>query len=102
MAHCKFCLNNTVDTWFGNWCEQCHKLQRIIALFGIDKVSNILDTVLLVDFDSQKTKVKSLIKEELGERVSKLIEKKEKKQRKLDTIEEKIEETNEDNKLTKM
>jgi hypothetical protein len=47
MANCKFCLNNSVDTWFGNWCEKCHKLQRIIHLFSIDKVMGVLENVLL-------------------------------------------------------
>tara|TARA_R110002153_G_scaffold263043_1_gene424201 strand:- start:706 stop:1014 length:309 start_codon:yes stop_codon:yes gene_type:complete len=102
MAVCKFCEVETCDTWYSSYCAACHKIKRIIALFGIEKVSNILDTVLLVDFDSQKNKVKVLLKEELSERVCKLIEKKEKKHRKLETIEEKIEETNENDKLTKM
>ena len=82
---CKFCLDESTDTWWGNWCQQCHKLQRMIALFGIDKVSSVLDTVLLVDAETQKSKVKTLLKEELSDRVSSLIEK---KQKKFDKIEE--------------
>ena len=49
MASCRFCLNNSVDTWFGNYCEKCHKLQRVIHLFTIDKVMSIIENVLIVD-----------------------------------------------------
>lgn len=65
MASCKFCLNNNVDTWFGSWCESCHRLQRMIALFSIDKIMSVLDTVLLVDETEQKVKIKEELKSQL-------------------------------------
>jgi hypothetical protein len=101
-ATCKFCEIESVDSWYSSYCVRCHKIKRIIALFGIEKVSEVLNTVLLVDADSQKTKVKSLLKEELSERVSQFIRKKEKKIEKLETIDETKEENDENNKLTKM
>jgi len=78
MASCKFCLNNTVDTWFGSWCEKCHKLQRIIHLFSIDKVMSVLENVLIVDEETQEHKVKEELKSILTTREYNLRKKKEK------------------------
>jgi hypothetical protein len=78
MATCKFCLNNTVDTWFGNWCEKCHKLQRIIHLFSIDKVMSVLENVLIVDEETQEHKIKEELKSILTTREYNLRKKKEK------------------------
>ena len=78
MASCKFCLNNTVDTWFGSWCTQCHKLQRIIALFSIDKVMSVLENVLIVDEETQEHKVKEELKSILTTREYNLRKKKDK------------------------
>ena len=77
MASCKFCLNNSVDTWFGNWCEKCHKLQRIINLFTIDKVMSVLENVLIVDDDTQEHKIKEELKTILTTREYNLRKKKE-------------------------
>ena len=78
MATCKFCLNNTVDTWFSNWCEKCHKLQRIIHLFSIDKVMSVLENVLIVDEETQEHKIKEELKSILTTREYNLRKKKEK------------------------
>ena len=72
-ATCKFCEIESVDSWYSSYCVRCHK-----------------------------TKVKSLLKEELSERVSQFIQKKEKKLEKLETIDETKEENDKNNKLTKM
>jgi hypothetical protein len=77
MASCKFCLNANVDTWFGNWCTKCHKLQRIIALFSIEKVMGVLENVLIVDEETQKDKVKDELKSILTTREYNLRKKKE-------------------------
>lgn len=78
MTSCKFCLNNSVDTWFGNWCEKCHKLQRIINLFTIDKVMSVLENVLIVDDNTQEHKIKEELKSILTTREYNLRKKKEK------------------------
>jgi hypothetical protein len=78
MASCKFCLNNTVDTWFGSWCEKCHKLQRIIHLFSIDKVMSVLENVLIVDEQTQEHKIKEELKSILTTREYNLRKKKDK------------------------
>jgi len=65
MASCKFCLTETVDSWFGNWCEKCHRLQRTIHLFGVEKVCNIVDKVLIVDEEQHTNKINTEIAKEL-------------------------------------
>ena len=68
MASCKFCLTGTSETWFGSWCKDCHKLQRMIALFGVDKIMSIVETVLIVDDSTQDDKIKEELKTELSQR----------------------------------
>ena len=82
---CKLCLEHSTDSFFGNYCVSCHRLSRMIALFSIEKVMSVLDTVLLVDSATQKDKIKTLLKCELSTRVESLIDK---KQKKFDKIEE--------------
>ena len=65
MASCKFCLTETVDSWFGNWCERCHRLQRTIHLFGVEKVCSIVDKVLIVDEEKHQEKINVEIAKEL-------------------------------------
>lgn len=62
MASCRFCLNESCDSWYSNYCKHCHKLQRVIHLFTIDKVMNIIENVLIVDEETQKEKVKDELK----------------------------------------
>ena len=88
MASCKFCLDNNVDTWFGSWCARCHKLQRIIALFGVEKVMGVLENVLIVDEETQEHKLKEELKSELTTREYNLRKKKDKKNKALETITE--------------
>jgi len=68
MAACRFCLTDNVDTLFGNWCARCHKLQRLIALFGGEKIMDILENVLIVSDDVQKEEIKDELKAELTTR----------------------------------
>ena len=78
MASCKFCLTETVDTWWSCWCQRCHRLQRLIALFGGEKVMGILDNVLIVNEDVQKEKIEEELKSELTTREYNLRKKKQK------------------------
>ena len=65
---CRFCLTEPTDSFWSSWCEKCHRLQKLIALFGGNKVSDILETVLIVDKDTQKEKVAGELKGELTTR----------------------------------
>ena len=65
---CKFCLTESTESWMGSWCARCHKLQRLISLFGGEKIMSILENVLIVDADTQKEKVKIELRGELTTR----------------------------------
>ena len=82
MAQCRFCLTETVDTWWGQWCARCHKLQRLIALFGGEKISSILDNVLIVNDEVQKEKIEEELKTELTNREYSLRVRKQKEDKK--------------------
>jgi hypothetical protein len=68
MSSCKFCLTETTESYFGTWCVRCHRLQRLIALFGGEKISSILDNVLIVNEEVQKDKIEEELKCELTTR----------------------------------
>ena len=74
---CKFCLTESTESYFGSWCARCHKLQRLISLFGGEKVMSILENVLIVDADTQKEKIKTELKGELTTREYNLRKRKE-------------------------
>ena len=82
MAQCRFCLTETVDTWWGQWCARCHKLQRLISLFGGEKISSILDNVLIVNDEVQKEKIEEELKTELTNREYSLRVRKQKEDKK--------------------
>jgi hypothetical protein len=65
---CKFCQMESTESWLGSWCERCHRLQRLISLFGGEKIMSILENVLIVDADTQKEKIKDELKGELTTR----------------------------------
>lgn len=65
---CIFCLKENTDSWFGSYCIRCHKLQRMIALFSIDKIMDVLESVLLVSPEVQIDKIKEELKTELTTR----------------------------------
>mgnify|MGYP003635597657 FL=1 len=65
MGICKFCELEVCETWYGNWCEKCRKLKHIINLFKLDKVMSVLSTVLIVDEEKQKEKIKEELKSQL-------------------------------------
>tara|TARA_R110002050_G_C8629696_1_gene488239 strand:+ start:366 stop:602 length:237 start_codon:yes stop_codon:yes gene_type:complete len=74
---CRFCLTESTESYFGSWCARCHKLQRLISLFGGEKVMSILENVLIVDAETQKEKVKEELKGELTTREYNLRKRKE-------------------------
>lgn len=62
---CQFCLVEPTDSFFGSYCVRCHKMQRMIHLFGGEKIMNVLESVLIVDEQTQKEKIKEELKSEL-------------------------------------
>ena len=65
---CRFCLTESTESYFSSWCQRCHRLQRLISLFGGDKISTILENVLIVSDDVQQQKIKDELKGELTTR----------------------------------
>ena len=65
---CRFCLTESADSYWSSWCKKCHRLQKLIALFGGDRVSEILETVLIVDKEGQKDKIAGELRGELTTR----------------------------------
>jgi hypothetical protein len=84
MASCRFCLIKTCDTWFGSFCPDCHRLQRTIALFGVEKVCSIVNNVLLVPDDKHTEKMNCEIAKELYSKEV-ILKKKRKKEGKVNT-----------------
>ena len=74
---CRFCLTESTESYFGSWCARCHKLQRLISLFGGDKIMSILENVLIVNDDVQQQKIKDELKGELTTREYNLRKRKE-------------------------
>ena len=74
---CKFCLTESTESYFCSWCPRCHKLQRLISLFGGDKIMSILENVLIVNDEVQKQKIKEELKGELTTREYNLRKRKE-------------------------
>tara|TARA_R110000751_G_scaffold38680_2_gene92662 strand:+ start:964 stop:1221 length:258 start_codon:yes stop_codon:yes gene_type:complete len=70
MGLCRFCEVENCDTWYGNYCAKCHKLKRVIHLFSIDKVMNIVENVLIVNEEQQEENIKDELKTELTTRAS--------------------------------
>ena len=79
MSSCKFCLEESVDSWFGSWCPRCHRLQRMIALFSGEKIMDVLTSVLITDDNTREEKIKEELKQELVSREYKLRKRKEDK-----------------------
>jgi len=75
---CSLCLIESTDSYFGSWCVKCHKLHRMIALFSIDKIMNVLETVLIVNDETQQEHIKNELKIELTTREYNLRAKKQK------------------------
>ena len=74
---CKFCLTEPTESYFSTWCARCHKLQRLISLFGGEKISTILENVLIVNDEVQEQKIKDELKGELTTREYSLRKRKE-------------------------
>lgn len=70
MGKCCFCEVETCDSWHSYYCAKCHKLKRVIHLFSIDKVMNIVDKVLIVNEEQQEENMKEELKTELTTRAS--------------------------------
>jgi len=74
---CAFCLIESCDSYFSSYCARCHRLQRMLHLFGGEKIMSVCESVLIVDKEQQEVQIKQELKQELTTRVHNLRARKE-------------------------
>lgn len=62
---CGLCETNAVEEWFGKWCKSCRRHKHLINLYGVDKVSEVLERVLVRQEAQQEHKIKDCVKNDL-------------------------------------
>ena len=65
---CYLCEENPAETYFGYWCKKCRRIRHLINLYGLEKVGEVLDRVLVRDDQRQEHKVRDCIKEVVEEK----------------------------------
>ena len=60
---CYLCGENSRD-FFGFYCPKCNNIKRLIALYGLDRVYEIMEFVLVRTEDQQAHKIKIQLKKE--------------------------------------
>ena len=60
---CYLCETNDRGT-FAYYCEKCNMIKRMISLYGLDRVYDILQTVLVRTREQQNHKIKGELKKE--------------------------------------
>lgn len=63
MTLCYLCEAND-KSYFNYYCEKCQKIKRMIHLHSLERVSEILDIVLLRTREEENQKIKTAIDEE--------------------------------------
>ena len=60
---CYLCETNDRKSWC-YFCEKCNNIKRMISLYGLDRVYEILETVLVRTREQQNYKIKGELKKE--------------------------------------
>tara|TARA_R110001592_G_scaffold248197_2_gene510392 strand:- start:604 stop:870 length:267 start_codon:yes stop_codon:yes gene_type:complete len=63
MGACYLCCENDRGT-FAYYCEKCNNIKRLISLYGLDRVYDILQTVLVRTRQQQQNKIKGELEKE--------------------------------------
>lgn len=63
MGLCYLCETNNRKTWC-YYCEKCNNIKRLISLYGLERVYEILDTVLVRNREQQNYKIKNELEKE--------------------------------------
>jgi len=64
MGSCYLCEENSRYSHFAYFCERCQRIKRMINLYGLERVVDILDFVLVRNQTQQNHKIKIVIDEE--------------------------------------
>jgi len=57
---CILCEREAVDSYFGKWCEDCHRLKRLIAIYD-KNVHRVCETVFVRTTDQQNHKIDTCV-----------------------------------------
>tara|TARA_R110000851_G_scaffold233287_1_gene385813 strand:+ start:1793 stop:2032 length:240 start_codon:yes stop_codon:yes gene_type:complete len=76
MGYCLICETEEAEGWFGKWCVKCRRIKHLINLYGLTKVSEVLERVLVRKDDKMEYKIKDIVKEEYTKKGYNLREKK--------------------------
>lgn len=63
MAVCYLCSENDRGTWC-YYCDKCNKIKRMISLYGLERVYEILECVLIRNQEQQNYKIKNELEKE--------------------------------------
>lgn len=63
MGICYLCSENDRGTWC-YYCEKCNNIKRMISLYGLERVYEILECVLVRTREQQNHKIKIELKKE--------------------------------------
>lgn len=63
MGLCYLCETNNRKTWC-YYCEKCNNIKRLINLYGLERVYDILNTVLVRTREQQNYKINIELKKE--------------------------------------
>jgi len=59
---CRFCERESVEYWFGNWCQSCRKLKNLGNVYGFERILEILQRCCIRNPEQIKNKI-DLVKE---------------------------------------
>jgi len=57
---CQFCEREPVDSYFGKWCVDCHRLKRLMAIYG-DNIHRVCETVFVRTPEQQNHKIETSV-----------------------------------------
>ena len=63
MGVCYLCEKED-RAWNAYYCVKCNRIKRLIHLYGLERVSDILDCVLIRTHDQQQHKIKIQLEKE--------------------------------------
>ncbi len=65
MGKCYLCETEQTDSYFGYWCKDCRRIRHLINLYGLEKVGEVLERVLVRDTSKQEHKIRDCLKDEI-------------------------------------
>ena len=57
MTYCKFCEQEQVESWFGNWCTNCRQIKNLCNVYGFPRTLEILKKCCIRDESQLERKI---------------------------------------------